>query len=339
MSSPEVVNVLITETLPQDTEPSGGAQIITKGSFAKSSAKKTTSNEKIDTGEEQQPNQSEEQSEDAVKPLAEADSMSGERSVAASGQVFFAETEDGDPATEEPGRQTALSEQWPESELFPYARETLSFSLYWRGIHVGTAKLEAIKGEESSSITSEVHSNAVISAFYKVEDHASAQIVAGRPENFRLIQNEGRHRRNRETIFNVEQDKVFFINHLSQRRHEHDMNGKVLWDIISAFYFLRRQPLEIGTSIYISMFDSNKFLNAEVKILRRETIEFEGERKVPTIVVEPIVTTEGLFQKNGKIIVWLTDDDRRLPVRMETQLKSAIIGRVSAQLTSFSIIN
>jgi hypothetical protein len=82
------------------------------------------------------------------------------------------------------------------------------------------------------------------------------------------------------------------------------------------------------------MFDSNKFLNTEVRVLRRDRVEQEDGRRVPSIVVEPVLTSEGLFKKEGEILIWLTDDERRLPVRMETKLK---IGRVTAELKSSSV--
>lgn len=239
------------------------------------------------------------------------------------------------PATDA-ARKTAATSTAPIPDIFPFARERLTFSLYWSGIHVGTATLEAVRGDDTSSITSVVHSNAVISAFYKVEDRAEARVVKGRPASFTLLQSEGKHRGNKETIFEPERNKVTYINHRDKSRQEYDMSGKLLWDVITGFYYLRRQPLEIGKSVYINMFDSNKFLNAEVKVLRREMVELEDGQEISTIIVEPVLNSEGLFQKSGNILVWLTDDERRMPVRMETKLK---IGRVTAKLKSFSVQN
>jgi hypothetical protein len=224
----------------------------------------------------------------------------------------------------------------PPPEILPFERERLTFALYWSGIHVGTATMEAVRGNGISYITSVVYSNAVISAFYRVQDRAEARLVNGRPAGFTLIQSEGKHRRNKETIFDLERNKVIYINHLDNSRQEYAMNGKLLWDVISGFYYARRQPLEPGKSVYLSMFDSNKFLNTEVKVLRREQVELYDGKEVPTIIVEPVLRSEGLFQKTGEILIWLTDDERRMPVRMETKLK---IGRVTAELKSFFVKN
>ncbi len=234
-----------------------------------------------------------------------------------------------------PASTVAASKPAPASpDIVPCARERLAFSLYWSGFYVGTAVIEAVKGNGTASITSTVRSNAVISAFYEVKDRAEARLVNGLPASFTMLQHEGSHRRNRETIFDREHGKVIYIDNIDKTRKEFAMGGKVLWDVISAFYYLRRQPLEIGKPVYISMFDSEKFLNTEVRILRRDRVEQGDGREVPSIVVEPVLTTEGLFKKEGEILIWLTDDERRLPVRMETKLK---IGRVTAELKSYTV--
>jgi hypothetical protein len=238
--------------------------------------------------------------------------------------------------TADASRTAAATVASPPPDIIPFERERLTFSLYWTGIHVGTATIEAVRGEVTSSITSVVNSNAVISAFYRVEDRAEARLVKGRPASFTLLQSEGKHRGNKETIFDLERNRVIYINHLADSRQEYDMHDKLLWDVLTGFYYLRRQPLEIGKPVNISMFDSNKFLNTEVKVLRREKVKLNSGEEVSAIVVEPILNSEGLFKKSGTILIWLTDDERRMPVRMETKLK---IGWVTAVLKSFSVKN
>ena len=48
--------------------------------------------------------------------------------------------------------------------------------------------------------------------------------------------------------------------------------------------------------------------------------------------VEPIIQGEGLFQFEGDIMIWLTDDERRMPVLMKTNIK---IGAVDAALYQY----
>ena len=98
---------------------------------------------------------------------------------------------------------------------------------------------------------------------------------------------------------------------------------------MSGFYYLRTQNLNVGETVYINIFDSNKFYQAEVQVLRREKIRLSDDTEIDSVVVKPILKSEGLFQNKGDISIWLTDDEIKLPVRVETEVP---IGRVVAEL-------
>jgi len=55
--------------------------------------------------------------------------------------------------------------------------------------------------------------------------------------------------------------------------------------------------------------------------------------KVDTIVIKPILNFPGIFRHKGNIYIWLTDDQKRLPVRMKTEI---VFGAVSATLTGYT---
>jgi hypothetical protein len=38
-----------------------------------------------------------------------------------------------------------------------------------------------------------------------------------------------------------------------------------------------------------------------------------------TIVIRPTIKTSGIFSENGEARVWLSNDDRRLPVQLKTK--------------------
>jgi hypothetical protein len=52
-----------------------------------------------------------------------------------------------------------------------------------------------------------------------------------------------------------------------------------------------------------------------------------------TIVVEPLVKEGGLFKSEGRIVIWLSDDERKLPVRVNTKV---LIGSIDVELSAYS---
>jgi hypothetical protein len=212
-------------------------------------------------------------------------------------------------------------------------KEKLSFNIYWFGIYVGSAVFEAVNDKDVLRITSRANSAPIISTFYTVEDFAESLIIKGRAAHFRIKQHEGRYKSDKETIFDVSKGKITYFDYRKKKENEHSLNG-VVWDVISGFYFLRAQPLTVGRSVYVDVFDSNKLLKAEVSVLRREKITVSGRGEVHTVVVKPDLRSEGLFHKKGDIFIWLTDDEVRIPVKVETKVS---IGRVVAELKNSEI--
>ncbi|MEW6001173.1 MAG: DUF3108 domain-containing protein [Nitrospirota bacterium] len=221
-------------------------------------------------------------------------------------------------------------------KILKHAKEKLDFDIYWLGINVGKASLEAVNNNGTLRIVSQIYSTPFISTFYKVEDYAESKIVDGMPVNFRIKQHEGRYRSDKETIFDMNNRKVLFINYLKETKDEHAITSPVLWDVISGFYYLRTQFLGMGKTVYVAIFDSNKFLNVEVSVLRKEKIVLPGHGEVDTLIVKPMLKSEGLFQKKGDILIWLTDDELKIPVRIETEVS---VGRVVAELKILSTEN
>ncbi|HAM49611.1 MAG TPA: hypothetical protein DCP92_02535 [Nitrospiraceae bacterium] len=220
-------------------------------------------------------------------------------------------------------------EQARPAETAKPFRESLNYEIYWLGIYVGNAAIDAIVYNGTVTITSQVHSASFISNFYKVEDYAESKIIDGTPVSFRIKQHEGKYRSNKETIFDISNKKVTYIDYLKDVRNEHTVPATGLWDVISGFYHLRMESLEVGQKIFLDVFDSNKFLAVEVDVLGKEKLELFDKNEINTIIVKPILKSEGLFQKKGDILIWLTDDDVRIPVKVETEVP---IGKVVAKL-------
>jgi hypothetical protein len=216
-------------------------------------------------------------------------------------------------------------------QILKSARERLYFDIYWLGIYVGKAVLEAVNDNGNVKITSQVHSAPLISAFYKVEDYAESHITNGVPSFFKIKQREGRKRSNKETFFDIDNKKVIHINHIKGTKDEHSISADILWDVMSGFYYLRTQKLNVGETVFINVFDSNKFYKAEVEVLRKDKIVMSDEKELDAVVVKPRLKSEGLFENKGDISVWLSDDDMKIPLKVETEVP---IGKVIAELKS-----
>ena len=56
-----------------------------------------------------------------------------------------------------------------------------------------------------------------------------------------------------------------------------------------------------------------------IEVVKREKMELPDGSKVQCLVLHPVIDTKGLFSKRSDTRIWLTDDERRLPVQIRTK--------------------
>jgi len=102
-------------------------------------------------------------------------------------------------------------------------------------------------------------------------------------------------------------------------------------DLTSGMYYLRMQPMSVGKQIEITVSDSGLVYTVPVYVTAREQ-QKSIFGKVWCWRVEPVVFGTGrLIEQKGSMIIWFTDDDRRIPVRSRL---STEVGKVDIKLKS-----
>lgn len=106
-------------------------------------------------------------------------------------------------------------------------------------------------------------------------------------------------------------------------------------DVLGAFYFVRTQKLRLGEPLHIPNHDNKKIYDLKVIIQRREEVKVRAG-KFKCIVVQPRLKGDAIFKQKGKLWVWLTDDELKIPVQMKSK---AFIGSVYTELAKIEGIN
>jgi hypothetical protein len=222
-----------------------------------------------------------------------------------------------------------------ENEVLPavdtpfHAGEWLKFSVQWGPIHAGTAILEVPTlgewhGHPAYTLVARAQSNAFVSRFYKVRNFIES--IWDRDAKFsyryREDRHEGKYTEINEIVFDQEHNEA------------HYKDGRTfpvpprVQDALSAFYYARTQALPIGGSLIFDYHASRKSQPLEVRVLGRERVTTPAGT-FNCVVIEPLLRAGGVFKNKGKLWIWLTDDDRRMPVMMKSKVA---IGSVSVIL-------
>jgi len=97
--------------------------------------------------------------------------------------------------------------------------------------------------------------------------------------------------------------------------------GGQIQDVLSAIYYLRTQPLDVGKTFEVTVTDSGEVYRIPVKVIekrRRKTVL----GRVDTVRVDPqVFGPDRLIAEGEQFSIWLTDDYRRVPVSGRIKLK------------------
>ena len=212
--------------------------------------------------------------------------------------------------------------------------EKLTFDVNYGFVTAGIAvmaipTIKRISGREAYHVTFEVNSVPSFDMFYKVRDRYETYIdVEGLfPWRFEQHIREGGYTRDFSAFFDQRKGKA------KTSEGEYSIPLYVN-DIVSAFYYARTldySNMNVNDLIHLQNFYKDKVYNLDVKYLGKEVVEVPAG-KFECIIVEPLVKEGGLFKHEGNIIVWLTNDELKMPVKVRTKV---VIGYVEAKLTNY----
>ena len=166
-------------------------------------------------------------------------------------------------------------------------------------------------------------------AFYRVRDRYTTLIDAEGlfPWRFEQHIREGGYSRD----FTADFDQLRHVATTSEGKYP---IPPYVQDMMSAFYYSRTldySKMANGDRVHMQNFYKDSTYELDVRFRGRQTVEVEAG-KFNCIVIEPLAREGGLFKGDGKVFIWLTDDDRKMPVMVTTKIK---IGSIDSELIEY----
>ena len=208
-------------------------------------------------------------------------------------------------------------------------REHLEYSIEFGVIKAGRATMtleraDAAQGDSLFEITSRAQSSSFFSKFYAVDDVVRSIVDEQTflPVRFEKRLSEGDYRSYESFQFDRETNRAVYS------AGDTVAIPPRTRDVLSAFYDVRRHALAPGTSLTFPNHSGKKTNVIEIKVLGHEMLDTRVGR-FRCIKVQPVMARGGLFKNEGRIWVWFTDDDKRIPVKMESKLA---FGAITAEI-------
>jgi len=212
--------------------------------------------------------------------------------------------------------------------------EKLTFDVKYGFVTAGIAsfnipRIRKISGRDAYHITFEVNTVPSFDWIYKVRDRYETfvDIEGIFPWRFEQHIREGSFSRDFSAFFDQRKGKA------KTTEGEYEIPPYVN-DIVSAFYLARTfdySNLKVDDTFHLQNFYKNKTYDLDVRFLGRETVNVSAGT-FKCIIVEPLVQEGGLFKSEGSIIIWLSDDDLKIPIKVKTKV---VVGSIDAELTKY----
>ncbi|MCK9584028.1 MAG: DUF3108 domain-containing protein [Candidatus Cloacimonetes bacterium] len=206
--------------------------------------------------------------------------------------------------------------------------EKLTFKIKYGIISAAEATLEARTSVYQGTPVWYLSTNAKTYSFFdklfRVRDRVESwwDKESHLPHKFAKNLQEGNYRQHRVHIYDHSKAKTTYqrwsYKQARFNNSEMEMPGDSQ-DILSAFYTVRNQDLQVGKSVRLNITADGRNMPTEVMIHRKEKLKcIFGE--VECLVIEPKLRGEALFKQTGNIYIWVTNDQYKIPVKLESKV-------------------
>jgi hypothetical protein len=208
----------------------------------------------------------------------------------------------------------------PEPAAYPFrVGERLQYAAKLGILRLGTAwmsvnGIDTVRGAETFVFEFGLDASA---PFYKsrnvLQSWTGTQDLISRRFRQDLVENG----KERKRYFEIYPDSLIYVQ--EQRPGSKESVANPL-DDAAFFYFLRTIPLEVGKTYKYERYFKKELNPVTIKVVKREKMEMPDGKDVPCIILNPVVGEEGLFAPRSQAMLWLTNDERRLPVQIRAKL-------------------
>jgi hypothetical protein len=212
--------------------------------------------------------------------------------------------------------------------------ETLTFDVMWTIFRAGevtaTLRTSGEGNRDAYVVTATARSEGFVSILFDVDNvfraTSSAQTLCS--ESIVKKVNEGRRHKDTRIVFDPARklallDERDLTQPQAPPKHAEFDIPPCVEDVITAFYYLRRQHLEVGRTIELPVNDGSKTQRVIVEVQAREKVQtpmgtFDALR------VEPKVFS-GLLKRKGRMLIWFSADERQVPLRIKAMITGGSI--------------
>ena len=202
--------------------------------------------------------------------------------------------------------------------------EVLNYQVEWRFMTAGKVKVTVNKNVSAANGKLEVQSLGIVSMLFKVNENYEA---VWRPDfcaqSTHLFSEENKRRRETTILYNGPGNKTQFFEKDLVKNTTISNSVAVpacVADVLGGLQKLRALKLTPGTSSQIPISDGKKFVEVRVDVQEKEDVK-TATGTYKTVRMEAFLFNGVLYDRAARCLVWVTDDEKRIPVKIQILMR------------------
>ena len=215
--------------------------------------------------------------------------------------------------------------------------EKLTYQIFWGPFVVGRASLEVagvekVDDHDCYHLIAKAKTSGLAEWLFPVDSTAESWLDCRDlfTRRYRQNRSEGKHLTNDETHYDYEHREAITKN--KKGREKRFPLEQPVQDVVSSLYFVRAQKLMLDAEQTFVLNASATNYVVTIRPDQRKQLWLRPVGNVQALRIEPNPTLKIVAANNGRMWLWITDDERRLPLLVNSVLKLG-----NAKLVLFSV--
>jgi hypothetical protein len=218
--------------------------------------------------------------------------------------------------------------------------EKLTYQIFWGPFVVGRATLEVagiepVDGHDCYHLVAKAKTSGLAELLFPVDSLAESWLDRDGlfARRYTEDRTEGKHHRSGETHFDYARNETVITNRINGKAKHLPLNEPVQ-DVISSLYTVRTKKLMLDSEQSFTINAGTTNYNVTIRPDQRKLVWVRPIGDVPALRIEPTPTLSIVSANKGRMWFWMSDDARRLPLLVNSELKLGTAKLVLLAVTS-----
>ena len=211
---------------------------------------------------------------------------------------------------------------------FPFhVGEKLTYQILWGPFVAGHATLEVtgidtVDGKDCYHLVGQANTSGFIDFVFPVNSRIESWLDTNELFTRRFQQNrhEGKHRTATDSHYDYPASQLVTTNLLTGRSKTTPLTNSVQ-DVLSAFFYVRTKPLQVDQDHGFPINMTGDYRDVQVRPDERKKLFFRPTGDVVALHIEPHPTFSMVAANGGRMWFWVSDDARKLPLLLVSEIK------------------